>query len=152
MSGNRSNNVRNLVLSDDFFGYLKDKTIEEKSLEVLKLYGLIDRFTIVKILKKLNDNIFLVILLTYLMKTQMTRIHKRSVLNKHTSAYYRVAENLINNSFQRAKLMQVLEQDASFIVKSTQDIDTNGMQLPIGSQLFDSVVSDGQPSISFSKL
>ena len=64
-------------ISNDFFGYLKGMDLNEKKSLVLNDYKLIYRFSIGKLMNYISEETFLLILMQYLNKTQMHRIHQR---------------------------------------------------------------------------
>jgi hypothetical protein len=91
-------------ITTDFFGVLKDMDLKDKKMYVLTIYRLLFRFSIQTLIGQLNNNEFLLIVLQYLKDTQMTSVHKRLVLSKNQSAYYRVMENFINHSPYKSNL------------------------------------------------
>jgi len=48
-----------------------------------------------------NSIYFMILVLFYLKKTQMQRLHQRQVYQKSIENYYRAAENMINQSKNR---------------------------------------------------
>jgi hypothetical protein len=91
-----SKQSENLKQAYDFFGIMVLKDIESKKAQVLMIYKLIFRFSIEKLTNYLKNNMFLIILLQYLKDTNFSRIHKRQVLQKNKTAYYRAIENMLN--------------------------------------------------------
>ena len=59
-------NSDGLSNTNNFFGLLGTKNIEEKKESVLETYKLIFRFSIEKLLKYLSNDSFLIILLSYI--------------------------------------------------------------------------------------
>jgi hypothetical protein len=82
----------------NFFNLLGDKSVEEKKDSVLEIYKLIFRFSIEKLLKILDNDAFLIIILSYIKDSRMERFHQRPVLQKNLGAYYRCIENMLNFS------------------------------------------------------
>ena len=99
-------------ISNDFFGYLKGMDLNEKKSLVLDDYKLIFRFSIGKLMNYISEDTFLLILMQYLNKTQMHRIHQRKVLQKNSSAYYRAVENLLNFSDKSDHLLNIIESSS----------------------------------------
>ena len=83
---------------NDFFGYLKDKSVEARKLKVLNIYKYYYRFTQEKIRTYVDHPLLMLFTLQYLKDTKMKRIHTRDTLAKNCDAYYRSIENMINLS------------------------------------------------------
>ena len=83
---------------NDFLGFLKGKTFEEKKAEIINLYRYFFRFSFEKVNEFIDRPIMKVMILEYLRQTQMKRVHQRKTLCKNVNAYYRAMENIINIS------------------------------------------------------
>lgn len=63
------------LVSNDFLGYLKNKSLKVKKVQVLRIYRYFYRFSIDMMMSFVNDAILIVITLQYLKDTKLARAH-----------------------------------------------------------------------------
>ena len=83
---------------NDFLGHLKGKDIEVKKMKILEIYRYLFRFSIERVKQFIDEPIMMLILLEYIKKTKLKRIHNSKTLKKYVDPYYRSIENMINLS------------------------------------------------------
>lgn len=88
----------NDFLTQDFFGYLKNRSLDYKKMKTLEIYRLIVRFSIEKVRLVSDTEVFQIIILQYIKSSRLSRIHQKDVLKKYESNYYRAIENIVNCS------------------------------------------------------
>mgnify|MGYP006952861190 FL=1 len=88
----------NDFLTQDFFGHLKNRSLEYKKMKTLEIYRLIVRFSIEKVREVSDTEVFQIIVLQYIKSTRLERLHQKDVLLKYNSNYYRAIENIVNCS------------------------------------------------------
>jgi hypothetical protein len=77
----------------------------------------------------------------------MRRIHARKVLLKNLTAYYKAAENLINNSRKNEFLIEIFKN-----ILHSKDKEQTELKPLIPNNLYDIVLIENVPCISFDKL
>jgi len=97
--------IQQKYFSNDFLGYLKGKPIDIKKLKVLEIFRYLHRISMEKVKKFSDNNIFMLLLLYYVKKSELKRIHQSVTMRKNISVYYRAIENLINNSRYNHQLL-----------------------------------------------
>lgn len=112
----------NDFLTQDFFGYLKNRSLDYKKMKTLEIYRLIVRFSIEKVRLVSDTEVFQIIILQYIKSSKLSRIHQKDVLKKYESNYYRAIENIVNCSSIRnvvsEKVVQTFDEAMYDIVKS----------------------------------
>ena len=76
---NRSQIQKTLMtyLTDDFYGLLKGKTLEQKKLKTIEIYRYFFRFSIEKLYRFVNNTSFIIMILHYIRESRMIRLHQR---------------------------------------------------------------------------
>ena len=62
-------------ISNDFFGHLKGKSVEEKKMEILSIYNYFFRFAQVKMQTFVEDPLLMLFTVKYVQDTSLIRIH-----------------------------------------------------------------------------
>lgn len=65
----------NDFLTQDFFGHLKNRSLDNKKMKTLEIYRLIVRFSIEKVRVVSDTEVFQIIVLQYIKSTRLDRIH-----------------------------------------------------------------------------
>lgn len=114
-------------LTNNFFRILDQDTLAERTQRCLNTYALIFRFGIQKLTTFLGIDPFQVLILQYLSKTRMERVHRRSLLARHQDAYYRAVENFINLSPKSEIMIATVRKNC--LKKSEFKVSSNEMKI-----------------------
>ena len=99
-----------LANSEDFYGELKEVNFASKKRQVMDIYKLFFRFSVEKLFFFVDQLDLIIILIQYIMETNMKRCHHMMSLKLNTTCYYRAAENLINESKFSQRVMEVMKK------------------------------------------
>ena len=97
------------MLTDDFFGVLRDLNDEHKKLKILEVYRYFYRFSMDKMQRFIDNAQFALFFYFYLKSTKCLRFHEREVLNKNLRNYYKAMENMVNESRFKTLLISCKE-------------------------------------------
>ena len=106
--------VMESVFTEDFYGLLESKSIAEKKLIVTKIFRLFFRFSLEKLVFFCEDLEFMLVLLQYILDTELSRVHLKDSLAPNATCYYRAVENLINESEYKHHLIDIIRSSPCF--------------------------------------
>ena len=116
----------NDFLTQDFFGHLKNRSLEYKKMKTLEIYRLIVRFSIEKVRVVSDTEVFQIIVLQYIKSTRLERLHQKDVLLKYNSNYYRAIENIVNCSQPKKvisdKVINTFDEEMFDINEGTESV------------------------------